>query len=229
MAAAEATWETEHADGDVKNTYSATKAIEIAYAEAKYPERITTEPGLETAEVKPKSTKPKKEVSFIPSTKFDTGRAKLFWDRGSSHYEPGSNACPSPEGWFNSSKYTVPRFNASQLKLYVIKSLEQYRSIQNNLRILATLKHEGQVSLHWLWDEIQGENEGRMATMERKQGDSFYSSSNTIVVLETATCRVSKRMFVTVPSPDNAGKDSRDESWKSYNGTTWTSLKDMQG
>jgi hypothetical protein len=54
-------------------------------------------------------------------------------------------------------------------------------------RILAILKYEGQVSLHRLWDEIQGENEGRMTLMESKQEDVFYFYSKTIVVLETAT------------------------------------------
>jgi hypothetical protein len=37
-------------------------------------------------------------------------------------------------------------------------------------------------SLHRLWDEIQGENEGRMTIMESKQEYVFYSYSNTILV-----------------------------------------------
>jgi hypothetical protein len=182
MVAVEATWERKLTDADAKDAYSARKALDRADTEVNYPGHITTEPYLDVSKMKLKSMEPKKMVSFTADTKFEPGRAKPFWDCMSSHYEPGLNACQSSEGWYNSSNYTVSRFNASQCKLYVIKSLEQYRSIQKDLRILATLQHEGQVSLHRLWDEIQGENEGRMAMLERKQGDAFYSSSNTIVI-----------------------------------------------
>lgn len=92
MVAVEAIWEREHPEEDVKNAYSATKALQKANAEVKYPGSITAEPELEASEVKPKSTKPKKKVSFTTGTNFDTGRATLFWNRRSPKYEPGPHA-----------------------------------------------------------------------------------------------------------------------------------------
>jgi hypothetical protein len=116
MAALEETW---HGDDHVASKYGAVKALEM------YRKSITFPTTSGVAPQTPKSTPnrrrlvEKKSIMYSPDTPENTNhRPQAYWARNLTSHDPNSpHACPSADGYWDTSHYNDWRFVVSQCRI----------------------------------------------------------------------------------------------------------------
>ncbi|KAF2244161.1 hypothetical protein BU26DRAFT_580099 [Trematosphaeria pertusa] len=167
MAVREAEWNATHEDASLDKIYSASKAIELAKEDSQYRARMMSREEFDKLYICKESRelndkKPKKKVSFAPDTELDrVSRNLVYCWRTSGEYKPGRYACPSPEGWENTSFYHNGwLIKLSQYKVHIVLADRDLKSAISSLKegfpqLEANQKTEGPAGLHPLWEKIQ--------------------------------------------------------------------------
>ncbi|KAF2687118.1 hypothetical protein K458DRAFT_385939 [Lentithecium fluviatile CBS 122367] len=135
LAKLEAEWEAAHPDEDIEVTreFSATNTVNLYFENLKIPAIIGSYKDNEWGQIQEVQKKLKeargttatsrlqRQVSFTAETLDGSHRKRAQFWRKMRQYIPGPHACPSPEGWANTSFMSSYPYAISQSRILLIE------------------------------------------------------------------------------------------------------------